>query len=216
MAYDQLNGKIWYNESNQRPDTLVRFDPETESFQSWAIPPFSDTEVIDSVTRVTRQDAAIYVIDTATNTLVASITPNPPVGPLELLPTHPKIYYFCAAIYVLGYSGIFKIGPEASCPAMGVGEPMKAMTPMIMAPRFLPSLRVTHQLRSLPNLMKGVRKAGLTLAPEVARDDMRVQIRKPVKNDELYEGCREAFKNGWQRVKLYFLCGLPGERHGAC
>jgi radical SAM family uncharacterized protein len=76
----------------------------------------------------------------------------------------------------------------------------------------LPSLRVTHQLRSLPKLMQGVRKAGLTLAPEVARDDMRVQIRKPVKNDDLYEGCRAAFKNGWQRVKLYFLCGLPGER----
>jgi radical SAM family uncharacterized protein len=76
----------------------------------------------------------------------------------------------------------------------------------------LPSLRVTHQLRSLPQLMQGVRKAGLTLAPEVARDDMRVQIRKPVKNDDLYEGCREAFKNGWQRVKLYYLIGLPGER----
>ncbi len=76
----------------------------------------------------------------------------------------------------------------------------------------LPSLRITHQLRSLPKLMQGVRRAGLTLAPEVARDDMRVQIRKPVKNDDLYEGCREAFKNGWQRVKLYFMCGLPGER----
>ena len=76
----------------------------------------------------------------------------------------------------------------------------------------LPSLRVNHQLRSLPKLMKGVRKAGLTLAPEVARDDMREQIRKPIKNDDLYEGCREAFKAGWQRVKLYFLIGLPGER----
>jgi radical SAM family uncharacterized protein len=76
----------------------------------------------------------------------------------------------------------------------------------------LPSLRITHQLRSLPKLMQGVRKAGLTLAPEVARDDMRTQIRKPINNDDLYEGCREAFKNGWQRVKLYFLCGLPGER----
>ena len=41
---------------------------------------------------------------------------------------------------------------------------------------------------------------------------MREQIRKKIKNDDLYEGCREAFKNGWQRVKLYFLCGLPGER----
>lgn len=76
----------------------------------------------------------------------------------------------------------------------------------------LPSLRITHQLRSLPKLMEGVRKAGLTLAPEVARDDMRVQIRKPIENEDLYEGCKEAFKAGWQRVKLYFLCGLPGER----
>jgi radical SAM family uncharacterized protein len=76
----------------------------------------------------------------------------------------------------------------------------------------LPSLRVNHQLRSLPQLIKGVRKHGLTLAPEVARDDMREQIRKPVANGDLYEGCREAFKHGWRHVKLYFLIGLPGER----
>src|SRR5205085_1089276 len=67
-------------------------------------------------------------------------------------------------------------------------------------------------LRSLPKLAQGVRRAGLTLAPEVARDDMREQIRKKITNDDLYEGCREAFKNGWRRVKLYFMCGLPGER----
>jgi radical SAM family uncharacterized protein len=76
----------------------------------------------------------------------------------------------------------------------------------------LPSLRVNHQLRMLPTLFQGVRKGGLTLAPEVARDDMREQIRKKITNDDLYEGCREAFKNGWNKVKLYFLCGLPGER----
>jgi radical SAM family uncharacterized protein len=76
----------------------------------------------------------------------------------------------------------------------------------------LPSLRINQQLRSLPKLMKGIRKSGLTLAPEVARDDMREQIRKKITNDDLYEGCREAFKAGWQRVKLYFMCGLPGER----
>jgi radical SAM family uncharacterized protein len=76
----------------------------------------------------------------------------------------------------------------------------------------LPSLRINHQLRSLPNLIRGIRKSGLTLAPEVARDDMRTQIRKPINNSDLYEGCRVAFQNGWQRVKLYFMCGLPGER----
>jgi radical SAM superfamily enzyme YgiQ (UPF0313 family) len=76
----------------------------------------------------------------------------------------------------------------------------------------LPSLRVNSQLKSLPRLIKGVRNHGLTLAPEVARNDMREQIRKPIRNEDLYEGCREAFKNGWKNVKLYFMCGLPGER----
>src|SRR5205823_7943471 len=76
----------------------------------------------------------------------------------------------------------------------------------------LPSLRVNHQLRSVPKLMQGWRRAGLTLAPEVARDDMREQIRKKIKNEDLFEGCREAFKSGMSHVKLYFLCGLPGER----
>lgn len=76
----------------------------------------------------------------------------------------------------------------------------------------VPSLRVNEQFRSLPRLMSGARKGGLTLAPEVARDDMREQIRKPINNDDLFEGCREAFRHGWRRVKLYFMCGLPGER----
>jgi virginiamycin B lyase len=33
-----IDDVIWYNESNQRPDALVRFDPKTEKFQSWPIP----------------------------------------------------------------------------------------------------------------------------------------------------------------------------------
>ncbi|MFC3704055.1 methyl-accepting chemotaxis protein [Devosia honganensis] len=49
-------------------------DGTMASFQSWAIPPFYDTEVIDSVTRVTRQDAAIYVLENETGDLVAKTT----------------------------------------------------------------------------------------------------------------------------------------------
>jgi virginiamycin B lyase len=37
-AIEIIDDIIWYNESNQRPDALVRFDPKTEKFQSWAIP----------------------------------------------------------------------------------------------------------------------------------------------------------------------------------
>jgi len=76
----------------------------------------------------------------------------------------------------------------------------------------VPSLRVNEQLKSVAALIDPRNRNSLTLAPEVARDDMREQIRKKIKNEDLYDGCREAFKNGFQQVKLYFLCGLPGER----
>lgn len=76
----------------------------------------------------------------------------------------------------------------------------------------VPSLRVNEQLRSLPQLLGSERRRSMTLAPEVARDDMREQIRKKIKNEDLVEGCRVAFANGFESVKLYFMCGLPGER----
>jgi radical SAM family uncharacterized protein len=76
----------------------------------------------------------------------------------------------------------------------------------------VPSLRVNDQLRTIAELIGNDRRSSLTLAPEVARDDMRTQIRKKIKNDDLYEGCRVAFRNNYESVKLYFMCGLPGER----
>ena len=76
----------------------------------------------------------------------------------------------------------------------------------------VPSLRVNDQLKSVAALIPSGRRKSLTLAPEVARDDMREQIRKKIKNQDLYDGCRVAFENGYSQVKLYFMCGLPGER----
>ncbi len=76
----------------------------------------------------------------------------------------------------------------------------------------LPSLRINEQLLLVGDLMNTDRHSGLTLAPEVARDDMRRRIGKPITNEDLLAGCRRAFENGFSRVKLYFMCGLPGER----
>src|SRR5690554_5068905 len=45
-----------------------------DTFQSWAIPPFYDTAIIDSVTRVTKQDASIYVLDEASQVMAAKTT----------------------------------------------------------------------------------------------------------------------------------------------
>ena len=61
-------------------------------------------------------------------------------------------------------------------------------------------------------MVSAVRKGGLTLAVEAACDDMRAAIRKNVTDTALLEGVRQAYKAGWRSVKLYFMCGFPGER----
>ncbi|HID77219.1 MAG TPA: TIGR03960 family B12-binding radical SAM protein [Planctomycetaceae bacterium] len=75
----------------------------------------------------------------------------------------------------------------------------------------VPSLRVNEQLKAVSQLVTTDRRSGLTLAPEAARESMRRQIGKAISDGDLFEGCRQAFQRGFQRVKLYFMCGLPGE-----
>ncbi len=75
----------------------------------------------------------------------------------------------------------------------------------------LPSLRVNEQLRELPRYLKRVRKSGLTMAPEAATDELRRSINKRISNDDLFAALEEAYRQGWQTVKLYFMIGLPGE-----
>lgn len=75
----------------------------------------------------------------------------------------------------------------------------------------LPSLRVTQQLSLLPGRMKSVRKSGLTMAPEVATDELRRAINKEILNEDLYATAQAAFENGWDLVKLYFMIGNPTE-----
>jgi len=75
----------------------------------------------------------------------------------------------------------------------------------------LPSLRVDQQLKLLPKLLTSVRKGGLTIAVEAASERLREIINKPLKDDDLFAGVEAAYRAGWQRLKLYFMVGLPGE-----
>jgi len=75
-----------------------------------------------------------------------------------------------------------------------------------------PSLRVDQMLRHIPELGNSVRRAGLTLAVEAARDDLRQALRKKVTDGNLLDGVRAAYAAGWKRVKLYFMAGFPGEQ----
>ncbi|HUT45575.1 MAG TPA: TIGR03960 family B12-binding radical SAM protein [Sedimentisphaerales bacterium] len=75
----------------------------------------------------------------------------------------------------------------------------------------LPSLRVDRQLKMLPELLTSVRKGGLTIAVEAASEKLRQIINKPLKDEDLFAATEAAYRAGWQKLKLYFMVGLPGE-----
>ena len=64
-----LDGVVWYNESGMRPDPLVRFDPETETFQSWPIPTGDIYSGIVRHMRPTR-DGDMLIHQSATNRII--------------------------------------------------------------------------------------------------------------------------------------------------
>lgn len=76
----------------------------------------------------------------------------------------------------------------------------------------LPSLRVTGELAHLPGMISTVRKSGLTFAPEVATDRLRKIINKDILNEDVLKSAKAAYEEGWERVKLYYMIGIPGER----
>ncbi|MGA2677918.1 MAG: TIGR03960 family B12-binding radical SAM protein [Sedimentisphaerales bacterium] len=75
----------------------------------------------------------------------------------------------------------------------------------------LPSLRVDQQLKLLPTLANEVRKSGLTIAVEAASERLRQIINKPLKDEDLFAAVSAAYQAGWQKIKLYFMTGLPSE-----
>jgi radical SAM family uncharacterized protein len=75
----------------------------------------------------------------------------------------------------------------------------------------VPSLRVDQQLKLLPKLLTTVRKSGLTIAVEAASEKLRDIINKPLKDEDLFAAVEAAYRAGWQKLKLYFIVGLPGE-----
>ena len=75
----------------------------------------------------------------------------------------------------------------------------------------LPSLRVDKQLKMLPRLLTSVRKGGMTIAVEAASEKLRQIINKPLKDEDLFAAAEAAYRSGWQKLKLYFMVGLPGE-----
>ena len=75
----------------------------------------------------------------------------------------------------------------------------------------LPSLRVGSIDDEIMGRMADLRRTGCTLAPEAGSQRLRDVINKNVTEEDLERAARNAFENGWQRMKLYFMMGLPTE-----
>lgn len=75
----------------------------------------------------------------------------------------------------------------------------------------LPSQRVDRFDKNIANIIGGIRKSGLTFAPEAGTQRLRDVINKGLTNEELLRGIKTAVEEGWDKIKLYFMIGLPGE-----
>ncbi len=76
----------------------------------------------------------------------------------------------------------------------------------------LPSLRIDAFSLDVMSKVQDVRKSSLTFAPEAGSQRMRNVINKGLTEEDILGGAGQAFEGGWNKVKLYFMLGLPGER----
>jgi hypothetical protein len=75
----------------------------------------------------------------------------------------------------------------------------------------LPSLRVDAFTVGIATEIQKVRRTGLTFAPEAGTWRMRQVINKLISEEDLFGAVESAYSQGWRRIKLYFLTGLPTE-----
>ena len=75
----------------------------------------------------------------------------------------------------------------------------------------LPSLRIDAFALDVMSKVQDVKKSSLTFAPEAGSQRLRNVINKGLTEEVILHGAGEAFKGGWNQVKLYFMLGLPTE-----
>lgn len=75
----------------------------------------------------------------------------------------------------------------------------------------LPSLRIDAFSLDVMKKVQDIKKSSLTFAPEAGSQRMRNVINKGLTEEDILEGAGKAFEGGWNKVKLYFMLGLPME-----
>jgi methyl-accepting chemotaxis protein len=136
--------------------SVLNWTPEgtIATFQSWAVPPFYDTEIIDSVTRVTKQDATIYVLDAASGNMISKTTSlAAPDGTrltdLVLDPASPAYTTLMAGEHYLGVLPINGVNYLAAL------EPIEKMSGEVMGAIFVgtPTAAIDAEANSVVGLI---------------------------------------------------------------
>lgn len=109
---------------------------------------------------------------------------------------------------------------EASLTSLSTAD-YSAITPLVrrLIERFegkrvdlsVSSLRAYGLSESVLDDMATQRAKGLTFAPEAGTQRMRDVVNKNVTEAQLMETAERVFSRGWERMKLYFMIGLPTE-----
>jgi len=75
----------------------------------------------------------------------------------------------------------------------------------------LPSLRIDNFSLEVMQKVQDIKKSSLTFAPEAGTQRLRDVINKGISEEDIFNGSMMAFRGGWNKVKLYFMLGLPTE-----
>ena len=102
----------------------------------------------------------------------------------------------------------------ATCDWSQLGDALAKLGPMLAENQIklsLPSLRVDAFSVNMAAELETIRKGGLTFAPEAGTQRLRNVINKGVSDEDISTALESTFSHGWDRVKLYFMMGLPTE-----
>lgn len=118
---------------------------------------------------------------------------------------------------LLDRSGYDELGllSLASCDYSGIEQLIDGLMAPLTERRAhlsLPSLRIDGFSVGLAGRLQKLRRGGLTFAPEAGTQRLRDVINKGVDEEAIIACLKEAFSLGWDRVKLYFMMGLPTEK----
>jgi radical SAM family uncharacterized protein len=78
----------------------------------------------------------------------------------------------------------------------------------------LPSLKARSIVGNISSLIAKFKKTGLTFAPEAGSEKLRELLLKDFNSEDFFSALKEAYKSGYQHVKLYFMIGIPQEEDG--